>query len=149
MAILHITYKNHKMKVIKLFMLLVASSALFISCQKETTYTIISPSQNEDLNGHGPLTGTIEKLHVFEYSANNEKLYNYSIELEPNPIKKVITPQRNTVKIKAALNRKHLIRGVVTSVTDSWYQRVFYLEEGKNTSIDLSDASIPMGNEEP
>lgn len=88
------------------------------------------------------------RLYVFEYSTNNELLQNYVFDMDNEEmIINNYIANGHSEKVKLAFKV-----GSNNGYYDNnyyWFMRVFYLEKGENTVIDLTDSTLFLSSEEP
>ncbi len=78
-------------------------------------------------------------VYLFEYNEISERIYNYTINNPEKDVPYTYTAQDNAVKVKVYLSYLGFNR---------WVQQVYYLVEGENFDIVLTDNTI-VGNFEP
>ena len=123
---------------------------ILTGCKKEENDILPASTQTTTYNVYVhdmnvPNTISAECL-VIEYSSQNEPLETYRFNVAANQIiQKNYTAKSYSTKIKIAFNLKSL-----TSSNSSvmWVQKVFYLEKGQNTKIEVTGDS-PCGSSEP
>lgn len=127
-----------------LFCLSIIALATFASCTKETTYTFID---NTDYSSITAATIVGRTVYLMEYDAAGSRIANNSIDFPSKGHGYTFTANDRSEKIKVYLNLKFQSQGQ-TSDFNRWVQLVYYLEKGKDVTIQI-DGSTLVGPSEP
>ena len=140
-----ITKIKCKMKKYLLLMLLCVTMGLLSSCSndemeedklKETTYTFMYSAANQP-------TGFTLDITLFEYNEKNERVEQTTIENVKNGTVRTIIAGKYTQKVKV-----YLVTHYGDKQISNWVQKVYYIEMGKNTEVNVT-GDIRIGSNEP
>ena len=140
------------MKAKKLLLLLFAATVLLLSsCKKDESNSAsgsISQTTTYNVYVHDlsvPSGMTLECV-VIEYNNQNERLETHRFNVYSQQIiNNHYTATNNSTKVKMGLN----IRSTTSSQSSYlWVQKVYYLNKGGNTQVEVTGSS-PVGPNEP
>ena len=116
---------------------------IFSSCggDDEPNYTTYTVNYNLD-----DVSNVLVDLTLFEYNDAGESVATNSLSRAKKGTKQTFTASSRTTKVKVYI--KMYSSNSSISPIYRWVQNVFYLENGKNTDINLNNNTI-IGNYEP
>lgn len=92
------------------------------------------------------VSNVLVDLTIFEYNETGESVATNSLSKVKNGTKQTFTASSRTTKVKIYI--KMYSSNSSSAAVYRWVQNVFYLENGKNTDIILTNNTI-IGNYEP
>lgn len=126
-----------------LFCFSIIALVSFASCTKETTYTFV------DNTDYSSISATIVErtVYLMEYDVDGSRIANNSIDFPSKGHGYTFTANDRSEKIKVYLKLKFQ-SGYQTTDFNRWVQLVYYLEKGKDVTIQI-DGSTLVGPSEP
>lgn len=150
---LHKTYKTKGMKTKFLMVtMLIASILCLVSCSKEDTpkaktYTLNYQQDVTDIVGTSGNYGYDADICFIEYNEANERINIQEVSNPKFNTQKTFTANENAVKVKVYIDAV-LSYGSLETDFERWVQQVYYLKEGEDVEILISNETR-VGTSEP
>lgn len=126
-----------------MYILVLLMLAVFSSCTKETTYTFTDVADYSVISDN--LLG--RTVYLIEYNNEGSYITENTIESPNTGQSYTFIADERTDKVKVNYTLK-VQAGPNIIEHNRWVQTVYYLEKGKDISIELNDHSI-VGADEP